>query len=167
MSFEITALLLAWIAIALLGLAMSGVLRQLHALTETRSSRNVGPARGESLSLFADAEGTGSLTRVVLFVDADCDACAQLLPHFSALARRYAELDFALISSGTFNDALLSERVRLYTDQSGAFERYRILVTPFGIVLDGEGKVVEALPIGSMEMLTDLVDGVVEGSAKA
>ncbi|HEY0636019.1 MAG TPA: hypothetical protein VGD67_00080, partial [Pseudonocardiaceae bacterium] len=56
MSFQTSALLLSWVAILLLALVVSGLVRQVHALTSGNAAlgRRVGPAVGTAAPRWAE-----------------------------------------------------------------------------------------------------------------
>jgi hypothetical protein len=145
MSFEMTALLLSWVAILLLSMVVAGLVRQVHALGQ-------GP-RPTSLSLPAGAPAPG-FDRFgpgpLLFLSADCGACPDVLTAAESLAGPV----HALFSGA----ALPSERVIVHADEPALFEAYKIPATPFVVVVGESGRVTLSEPVGSAGALRELLE---------
>lgn len=161
MSFEVTGLLLSWAAIALLGLALSGILRQIHLL---RSAITM-PDSATLPAAFAEVverppapelAPTHSTLTVALFSNPDCSSCSHLLPVFEELAEQSDVVEFAVVFPGEGN-GLRSRRVRMLQNQRHLFEALRIPVTPFALVVDANGSSLESSPVGSPSMLEAFV----------
>ena len=84
MSFMMSAFLITWLAIALLAFAMSGLVRQVHALASSQQAVpfRTGPPIGAVLPDLNGAFPVSHPTRptVLLFSEATCSTCAELLP---------------------------------------------------------------------------------------
>jgi thiol-disulfide isomerase/thioredoxin len=157
-SFQTTALILAWVAIALLGLALSGLLRQLNSLTSAQEIQrfSVGPTVGEPAPPLDGAADWAKRPRVLLFARTGCPGCSEVLPEFAALAQSNEGIDFVSVfpdNAGGYS----SPHVRVLTEQPGAFDRYLIPVTPFGVTVDADGVVRDGEPLGSAIALRHLV----------
>lgn len=164
MSFEAAALLLAWVAITVLAFAMSGLLRQVHALRHERegSGTSLGPSVGGRIPPI-DGASPANPRLVLLFADRDCSACRVIVPEF--INRAHADLngtDYVVLLSGDDGGAWLpltrGGRVRILLDQREAFRRYRIPVTPFGVIANG-GVVIASEPLGSEAALWRFLQG--------
>jgi hypothetical protein len=156
MTFYGSALLLAWVAIVLLGLTVSGLVRQVHALQS--------PHRPEGLEADLPA-GARRRTNVLLFVDASCQSCAQVLPHLASLARRRSgDTAFTALFAG-HDGGFVTDHVQVLTGQARAFEHYRVPLTPYGVKVSPEGVLVAAAPVGSDKMLEDLVERAGQGGS--
>jgi hypothetical protein len=160
MSFYATALLLAWVAIVLLGLTVSGLVRQVHALQSPRRPEGL----EADLPTGAQAPAIDGLawdrqrTNLLLFVDASCHSCAQVLPYLDALAReRNGDTAFTALFAG-HDGGFRTDHVRVLTGQAGAFERYQVPLTPFGVRVSPKGVLVAAAPVGSDKILKELVE---------
>lgn len=158
MSFELSALLLTWVALAVLALAMSGLLRQVRDLQMRTSSRlAIGPERGQSLAEF---EEVGSIVKngVAIFVDSSCLSCRQILPELADAAATSNGLRYWVLFRDQNTEDFTAPHVTVLSRQGPLFERLRISVTPLGVAVDSEGRVIDAKPIGSASMLKELVD---------
>lgn len=97
-----------------------------------------------------DTEWTPSSRRpsLLLFAAPDCGPCRDILPQVSALADAVPELELAVVTDGPVDrakelaDQISSERVTILAeDASGAFNNYRVRVTPFAFVIGQDGRV--------------------------
>lgn len=161
MSFETSALLLAWLAILLLGLAMSGILRQLNALTtgSAQGRLQIGPVAGSAAPLIDGILEEWVRPSILLFIDANCSSCAQVLPEFERLAAAGEGRDFiALFRAGS--NGFANRFVRVLQNQSSAFAHFRVPATPFGVAVGSTGKILGAAPVGS-ELLLERFVGLV------
>lgn len=86
--------------------------------------------------------------QLLMFAAPDCEPCAAVLPHVERLARaRDVDLGVAAVVPGPRQEVVrLVERydpsyLSLADDGSGAFERFRVRVTPFGFVIGADGRV--------------------------
>jgi hypothetical protein len=88
MGFEMTAILLTWVAIVLLSLVVAGLVRHVHALTA------VPGRRGMALSTGMPAPGLDRLAAIpgrpimLLFLSTDCASCTAVLAAARSLACR-------------------------------------------------------------------------------
>jgi hypothetical protein len=163
MDFRTSALILAWLAILILALGMSGLLRQVRALSTGRTSQpQAGPViGGPAPPLIGDDGVEPGATTVALFVDASCGSCAGVLRLGEELAAAHDDrLRFVAVYP-TNPDGVEHRRVRVVENRS-AFLSYRVPVTPYGVVVDHDGRIAHAGPLGSDELLRDLVAGAVE-----
>jgi hypothetical protein len=156
MTFEGSALILAWLAIALLALAMSGLVRQVRALsTQPRGGRlQQSPLVG---SAAPELPGQGwTRPTVLLFVAADCDVCKARLADLEALAAANGEaVACAAVFAGEPN-GFASSRVKVLGHQRSAFDRFRVPITPFGVVVTARGIVSYVAPVGSSRVVDEL-----------
>lgn len=86
--------------------------------------------------------------QLLLFAAPDCEPCATVMPLANRLGRsREAGIDVAAIVPGTKADAVRMVRrydppfMTLAEDGSGAFNRFRVRVTPFGFVIGPDGRI--------------------------
>lgn len=166
MSFETSALMLAWIAITLLAFAVAGILRQLALIRAGRpSDMPLGPPLGSQVSI-----GNGIALRfpdksaVLLFADTSCAGCEQLMPRLSEFSRSEQGLEFVALFR-TESLALDSGHLQVLEHQSKTFEELHIPVTPFGVTLSSSGAVVDAAPLGSISRLEQFVSRAKERSS--
>jgi hypothetical protein len=160
MDFQTSALILAWAAILLLALAMSGLLRQVHALSTGRGPRQ---AAGPPVGSPAPPLGPGDqerpdLATVALFVDTSCDVCTQSLRVAEELAATGAGQVRFLAVFPADADGFRQQRVEVIEHAQEAFEQYRIPLTPFGVVIGGDGRVERTSALGSEALVRQLVD---------
>ncbi|MGH8929315.1 MAG: hypothetical protein ACRDZO_01430 [Egibacteraceae bacterium] len=153
MTVEFAAILLAWVAIVLLGFALAGVLRQLHELRSQLGPQlsATGPAPGQPL--LAEAIGT---TGLMLFVSRTCGACAQVLPEVARIAAERPRWAVEVC----YRDepgALEVPGVRVRGGKRALFDALGITITPFAVTTDGR-QVVVAAPTGSPAALRALAD---------
>jgi methylamine dehydrogenase accessory protein MauD len=89
----------------------------------------------------------GARPQVLLFAAPDCEPCAAIMPHVARLARAGSGVDVAAVVPGPRDEA--ARMVNKYhppfptmaEDGSGAFNRFRVRVTPFGFVIGADGRV--------------------------
>ncbi|MBW8482181.1 hypothetical protein [Actinomadura parmotrematis] len=149
MSFQTSALLLSWVAIALLALVVAGLVRQVHALTDGAPRRTaLGPEPGAAAPGF-DRLGPGLL----LFLDRDCGVCGEVLDAADGLGR-----PLHAVFSGPAADGLAPEITVLAGEGEGLFTDYRVPATPFAVLVDGHGRVTASEPVGSAEALRELLN---------
>lgn len=155
MSFETSALLLSWVAILLLALAVSGLIRQVHGLAN-------GGARPDSTGLRpgSRAPGLDRLTRdrtgpvLLLFLDTGCRTCAEVLGEAASIRPAQITLRFLYAGPAPATDTPLE----LHGGQQELFERYDAIVTPFAVLVDAAGRVAWSEPVGSRAALRQLVE---------
>jgi hypothetical protein len=157
MSVQASALILAWIAIAMLALAMSGLLRQVRALSAQTTQR---PVRAAALTGAPAPEFEGTTLQwdrptLLLFVTSDCRVCKERLRELELFSEQDGELSYVAVFPGPADD-LPSQRVQVLQDQSAAFRRLSIPVTPFGVVVTPGGVVSHAAAVGSSLALHEL-----------
>lgn len=158
MSVQGSALILAWVAIAMLALAMAGLLRQVRALTAQVSQPVV---RAFALTGTSAPEFQGTTLQwdrptLLLFVTSECRVCQERLRELESLAEQDGELAYVAVFPGPADD-LRSRRVQVLQNQSAAFGRFSIPVTPFGVVVTPGGVVSHAVAVGSSSALHDLM----------
>jgi hypothetical protein len=160
MSFEATALLLAWVMIVILAFAMAGLLRQVHALSTGRPVRRLGlglQVGTPAPELSAPTVLAGATTALV-FADNACATCEVVLPELARLAK--ANGDRALRFAAVYRNGkseIDTPALAVLEGETEAFENYRIPATPFGVVVARDGTVADAQPIGSVEVLHQFV----------
>jgi hypothetical protein len=166
MSFYGSALLLAWVAIVLLGLTVAGLVRQVHALQSGHQPERL-EADLPTGTRAPTIDGLGwdrQRTNVLLFVDASCHSCAQVLPYFDTLAKeKRSDTAFTALFAG-HDGGFRTNHVRVLTRQARAFEQYQVPLTPFGVKVSPEGVLIAAAPVGSDKLLKDFVRGGQGGS---
>ncbi len=156
MSFEATALVLAWGAIVLLAFAMAGLLRQVKALSAAlvgEAPEGVGPARGQRVprELLAGPGSNGGSADLLIFMERDCPGCAAIAPELEHLGET-SDVPISLVFAERAKP-MGNGRFRVLEDMSATFERLQIPATPFAVRVSGEGEIADAAAIGSPEAL--------------
>ncbi|MEH1016402.1 hypothetical protein V6U90_25270 [Micromonospora sp. CPCC 206060] len=161
MSFQTSALILSWIAILLLALVVSGLVRQVHAL-----SSGMVPRRPESVGLRPGAPAPGfaqlapavpAVPLVLLFLDPDCGTCTEVLAEANDQADRRG-LEFRILYRDSAPARAAGPPITVLGGQAELFERYDALATPFATVVDRAGRVLRSAPLGSRAALRHLLD---------
>jgi hypothetical protein len=163
MSFQTSALILSWGAILLLALVVSGLVRQLHALSAGSLSAG-GPNRGPSVGLRPGAAAPGldllaprsARPLLLLFLSGDCRTCAEVLGE----AGRHAWRDDVAVRAlypGSVPAVAAHQPVEVHGEQADLFERYDAIATPFAVLIDRSGRVVHSEPLGSRSALRTLL----------
>lgn len=164
MSFQSAALLVAWFAITLLAFAMSGLLRQIRSLESAVTLRRVtiGPTLGAPAPEL-DGHAWDRRT-VLLFVDADCNACERALSELGETADGLTELDLVALFRDRPN-GIAGEYVRTLASQGIAFSDYRVPLTPFAITVSSKGTIADASAVGAPLALSEFVNRAKERAA--
>jgi hypothetical protein len=161
MSFEATALILAWGAIAVLAFAMAGLLRQVRALTMLIAgdlAPAAGPQRGQVVpaelvgGAFANGGGAG---RLLVFMDGDCPVCEELAPQLAALGERGVGVRLVFRDGAK---AIAGANLEVLEGMSESFERLGVPATPYVVRVGQGGTIADAAPIGSPEALRRFVE---------
>lgn len=160
MSFEATALVLAWVAILVLALALSGLIRQVRAMSlrprmvSLPSENTVGTTLSFNGSLISNGETS---TTVLMFVTAGCKTCDARLGDLEKAADIESQnISIAAVFPHAANGTRRT-RIKVLEHQEHVFDQMRIPVTPFGVVLSKDGVVTHAAPVGSSEALGQLL----------
>lgn len=158
MTFETTLLVLAWGAIVVMALAMSGILRQLSVLETTLNLRLSGPHRGGAEGKLVrlprmnlDTILEENRLTCLLFVEPSCGPCVSLLQRLPSLMDEYNDtvglVVVPLAGRVTVNDA----RVRVSQEAAAVADWVHVTATPFGALIRPDGAVLRARPLGSLE----------------
>jgi thiol-disulfide isomerase/thioredoxin len=159
MSFQTSAIVLAWVAIAILAFALSGLLRQLHLIRATLDPQRrvtLGPPRG-IVAPPVDGAGRDGWRRptVLLFMDSGCQTCQAIQTELEELSAR-DDVDFVAVFAGEA-DGHVPERVTLVTGEPDAFKQFNVSFTPFAVAVDSDGRVAAAQPLGSVDSLREFL----------
>lgn len=158
MDFVTSALILSWVAIALLGLVVARLVRQVHELQQgghgggARQPRRLGLVAGEpapGLDALDPKQGTAML---LLFLSVGCRTCREVLAE--AVDHLQAGLEIRVLYAGDAPvGAIETGGVTLaaYGGQAALFEQYDAVATPFAVLVDGSGRVVRSEPVGSRD----------------
>jgi len=152
MDFMTSALIVSWLAILVLALVVSGLIRQVHQLS---TSMSVSPTR-VGLKPGATAPGAleliGSAGGVLLFVSPGCRTCVEALDE---AATWQADSGGAVLAISA--TAVPDTPVSTAPDRPDLFDQYDAIATPFAVIVDADGAVVRSEPVGSRTAVRDLL----------
>lgn len=137
MSFTASALLVSWAAIAVLGLALAGVLARVHRLEEIVAP---GP-QGADPSTALDTELSAPLApgpQLLVLGDRGCGPCERAAAAVADLVARQQ-------ASVMWRD-----------EHPRAFTAFGVSATPHAVVVDDRRHVVASAPVGSPERLAEV-----------
>ena len=144
MSFSTAALLVSWLAIALLALGFAGLTRQVTALSR-RSSTGSTALRTTSDLVGLALPRHGDLARVrqpgrplVLFVSPGCPSCHALIGDIAALG---LDEQVTVVSAGTCTGADAAPSVICVSEARAVLDRLAVPATPYLMALDAEGTI--------------------------
>jgi hypothetical protein len=159
-----TAVVLAWIAIALLALGMAGIMRQVRLLSSgsPRERFVFGPRAGSPGPQLPSLEAIDG-TALLLFLDKDCSTCRRVAPVFSEIASEHAGTSFVVMFRGE-QDGLVGDSVLAFENQGVAFAEFHVPATPFVVAVDENGIVTGSSLIGSVHSLRGTIHSVLERS---
>lgn len=161
MSFTASALVLTWAALLLLSLVVAGLVRQVHELQRSRTTSAPRPAgRGRVGAIVPPIDGVDpTRVRVLLLLDAGCDACASLLDGIAGtLSEQVITRDIALLYAGDVDPDAIRLGVPLVAGAREVFDAIGATALPYGIAVDPSGRVAAATPIGAVAQLMPLLD---------
>lgn len=168
MSFQTSALILSWIAILLLALVVSGLVRQVHALSAGTASRSgsIGLRPGSPAPRFRDLAPPSPATLVLLFLDSGCATCDHLLDEATEQAGRTGAV-LRVLYRATVPPHAADLPMTVMGDRADLFDRYDAIATPFAVVIDETGHIRRSEPVGSRVALRHLLDQVGNPSGSA
>ncbi|MGW1542015.1 hypothetical protein ACWCPM_17585 [Streptomyces sp. NPDC002309] len=167
MDFTTSAVIVSWVAIALLALVVSGLVRQVHQLSRAQPHRpgRVGLATGASAPGLTTPGPDGLLpadrAALLLFLDADCGTCGQVLAEARAWTVRQgdgAPQVLGLYAGPAPRDA--ESAVPLLGERPELFAAYDIPATPYAVAVDAQGRIARSEPLGSATALLRLLDDI-------
>ena len=159
MSFQTSALILSWIAILLLALVVSGLVRQVHALSSGSVGRpgSVGLRPGSPAPRFRDLAPPSPATLVLVFLDRGCATCDQLLDEAAERVRR-TDVVLRVLYRDSVPPHATELPITALGEQADVFDRYDVIATPFAVVIDVTGRIRRSEPVGSRMALRHLLD---------
>jgi hypothetical protein len=165
MDFHTSALILAWAAILVLAFAMAGLLRQVRALSAgSATPLPLGPPIGSvAPSLHSSGQTDWQGTTVALFLDESCQSCDRALRLAEDLAATNGERIRLVAVFPTGMNGHRPRRVEVVEDAGEAFARFRVPMTPYGVVIGGDGRIEHAAPLGAEQGLAELVERTLGG----
>jgi thiol-disulfide isomerase/thioredoxin len=158
MSFETALLVLAWIAILLLALAMSGLMRQIHVLQAHGPGRSesLGPRPGTRVSSILFGPEFADRPVLAVFAEAACKSCEVILPELERLATSLNGHANVLVVTKEAAESLPATKLKVVRSPQ-AFSELGIRFVPIALALSQEGIVLGAEPVGSEELLKRFV----------
>jgi hypothetical protein len=161
MSFQTSALILSWIAILLLALVVSGLVRQVHALSNGTVGRpgSLGLGPGSPAPRFRDLAPPSPATLVLLFLDHGCSICDQLLDEVVEQLQR-TDVVLRILYRDTVPPQAADLSMTVLGEQADLFDRYDAIASPFAVVIDATGRIQRSEPVGSRLALRHLLDQV-------
>jgi hypothetical protein len=179
MSFTVAAIVLAWIAIALLALVVSGLVRHVFALTASVVGQR-GPGqeqaqeRPSALEIGGAAppiDGVGGMAAgkpaLLLFVDASCGSCERALAGFAALAAQQSQDATFVVLFSARPSTFESEQVEIRAHMARTFKRYSIPMTPYAVGITADGRIAAAQGIAADPVLGDVLERTLRGRRAA
>jgi len=177
-SFEASALLLAWVALVFLALALSGVVRQVRHLAAVIdvAADGGGIVRGGRITggtaVGSTPPGAGELAAnfdgrfAVVFAAAGCRSCDDRLMELRDVADSRGRLPIVVVhrnqtpvpweSNGFDFESVYAPEL---------FDSFNVVATPMAYTVDAEGAVVDALLLSSPAAVNKLV-GTLQGSPR-
>lgn len=156
MSFQTSALIVTWVALLLLALVVSGLVRQVHQLSAgTRRARQAGPRPG-SPAPHLDAIAP-ALPALLLFLDANCRTCADVLDEAGTVAGGRGLPVHALYAGPVPGGLPASGPTIVHARQQRLFTAYDAIATPYAVLVGADGRIDRAGPVGSRSALGDLL----------
>lgn len=156
MSFQVTALLLTWVALAVLALAMSGLVRQIHVLSGRRTSSQYGPTPGTPVADFGGLPSRDGKPLLLLFASDHCESCSQLLPLLRDLSSREQWFHAAALFAESAPIPMV-DGLTVIENQRDVFDRLGVAAVPFGVWCDPQRRIASSTPLGSEEALHEFV----------
>lgn len=159
MDFVTSALLVSWVAIALLALVVSGLVRQVHQLSRggvTRAPGRLGVTPGSRAPHAGEVLAEGRET-LLLFLSPDCRTCAEVLTEAERLDER-PSTDVPQVRV-VYADAAptTAPTIPVFDHRPDLFTAFDAIATPFAVVVDATGRVARSEPLGSPAALRELL----------
>lgn len=151
MSFETSVLILAWIAIAMLAFAVSGLMAQVRRLSSSQRviQLDSGPDLRDPARLEHEIDAVDG-PQIILFLDNDCETCERALDWGTETANADPRLGVvAMFRSDAPRTA--AGTIRIEPNRADLFEALRIPLTPYAVLIDHTGRVARSVAIGSDE----------------
>lgn len=148
MDFHNAALALSWLAILVLAMGMSGLLRQIEMI----KARGVTPGSGVGLrpgNRAPSVPETNGKPSLLVFAEGQCDSCSSLLPELQTLAVALeGDIDIVLLMRGPAAEIDLPPNVQVSFNPQ-AFRDFRVSLVPAAVGVSRDGIVISAEPVGN------------------
>ncbi len=174
-------LLVSYVALWVLVAVMAVLLLLLYRHFGMMSLGTLEGVQRDGLPLGTQAPAIGGITadgtdrgwepktgrpQLLLFAAPDCEPCATVMPIVNKLAASPAGagLDFSAVVPGPRSEVVRMTNLYhppylcLAEDGSGAFNRFRVRVTPFGFIIGTDGRVLAKGLCGDANRLRDLLN---------
>lgn len=163
MSFTTAAVLVAWVAIALLAFVVSHLVRQVSLIADRRAHTR--PPTATTVTpppegVVRQVGDPGQRFTVALVVGESCRSCHRLLPRYMELARDHADRDvsFSVAALGDGRGLLeVTDGVPVSSHARHWAEPLGINVTPYLLVIDRARNVASGRAVGSTDALDEAV----------
>lgn len=159
MDFLASAVMLAWIALALQGLAIAGLMRQLATLRGQQLVASGQPPSRQRLAAPASSAIPAGVARVLLFADSNCESCRHAVPTLLGMLRdTRSELDVHLLLRGPDVDGW-GHRFIVPTHDSISvdFSAYGVTGTPWAVYVSAQDTIELSQPIGSEDLVRSFI----------
>jgi hypothetical protein len=160
MSFEIAALIVSWLAIALLTFVVGNLLVRLQRLEQAipaaQAKKPYGHLLGKQLRELLGESLALPQTQAIFFLSSTCKSCAGLLDAIRAqawdapVALAWTDGDPASATPFPSNVTALKDGARISAELG-------VRVTPFAVVANADGQVIKAGPINNLKSLGNLL----------
>lgn len=154
MSFEIAALIISWLAIALLTFAVGNLLVRLQRLEQAipaaQANKPYGHLLGKSLRELLGGSLAIPEPRVIFFLSTTCKSCVSLL---DAIRAQSWDAPVALAWIDGDPAMGLPPNVTAIKEGSRISAELGVTVTPFVVVANGDGRIIKAGPINNLKSL--------------
>lgn len=159
MSFQTSALIVSWAALLLLALVVSGLVRQVHALSSGAAGRRdpVGPRPGTKAPHLDRLDAHPPA--VLLFLSPTCHTCTEVLDETVSAAG--TALAVHAVYEGPAPEA--PSGVLAHGNQDRLFATYDAVAVPFAVLVGDDGRIAGAGPVGSRTAIRELLAPVSSG----
>jgi len=160
MSFEIAALIVSWLAIALLTFVVGNLLVRLQRLEQAiptaQAKKPYGHLLGKQLRELLGESLALAQPRAIFFLSSTCKSCDSLL---GAIRAQGWDVPVALVwTDGAPVSAMpFPSNVTALKDGARISAELGIRVTPFAVVANADGQVIKAGPINNLKSIGNLV----------
>lgn len=153
MSFLVAVLVVTWLAIVVLALALAGLTRQVRDLAAAVRSRGRSPLVPQSDAIPSLQSTDGTSRTVLLVIDDVCTTCRLVAPEFATLVSNIARMEFRVLTYTESTRAWLDGADIVVDVDEDAYRRLNVPWRPALVLVDADGTVLEAKPVGSIESL--------------
>lgn len=155
-SFELAALFVTWVAVALLVIVVGGLHARIRRLEHAGAASRptpYSPLLGRDLKDLVGTAEIGEPPRVLLFLSSDCSSCARLL---SEIESPSWTVRTAIVWTDDNPRSPSPDGTTVLDHGAELSAQLGIRVTPFALVADPAGRVVKAGPVASLRSLGEL-----------